>query len=107
MNVIYIKFGKYREAILVLKQRFRIVLSVFFSLQFAFSTSVFANTTVDSVSSKFQSMVTHEDIEGEVSFERDENGEIVKKIIKVSNTSGVCEKIWTYYPFAKCRNFSY
>ncbi|GAC41705.1 hypothetical protein [Paenibacillus popilliae] len=82
----------------MLKQKFITGLFVSLSLLFVFFTSVSSSTKIDSVSPKFPSIAPCEDIKGEVSFEKDGSGKIVKKVIKVSDVEEYAKKMGITLP---------
>ncbi|RJG22411.1 restriction endonuclease [Paenibacillus thiaminolyticus] len=80
----------------MLKKKSITGLVAFFSLLLVFSTSVSANAKIHSASPK--STVACEDIRGEVSYQKDESGKIVKKITKVSDVEEYSKKFGITLP---------
>lgn len=82
----------------MLKKKLLTGLLVFLSLLFVLSTSVSSSTKVHSDSPKLPAIVPCEDIKGEVRFEKDENGNIVRKVIKVSDVAEYTKKMGITLP---------
>ncbi|BFH12626.1 restriction endonuclease [Paenibacillus melissococcoides] len=83
----------------MLKKKFNVTgLLAFLSLALVFLTSVSASANTRFVSSEVPTYFACEDIKGEVSYEKDENGKIVKKVIKVSDVEGYAKQFGITLP---------